>query len=77
MNQQSPETEIDPRAIHRTLAFPSAGTMETLFKKVKRAYSRRARTNRAAMFRRLFPDAMNQRILDLGGGDGGHIALVV
>lgn len=48
-----------------------------MFKKVKRAYSRRARTNRAAMFRRLFPDAMNQKILDLGGGDGGHIALVV
>jgi len=45
--------------------------------KLKRAYSRHARKNRAAMFRALFPDAMNQSILDLGGGDGGHIASVV
>jgi SAM-dependent methyltransferase len=45
--------------------------------KMKHAYSRRARHRRAAMFRRLFPNAMNQSILDLGGGDGSHIALVV
>ena len=29
------------------------------------------------MFRRLFPDAMGQSILDLGGGDGSHIAMVL
>ena len=45
--------------------------------KMKHACSRRARGRRAASFRRLFPDAMNQPILDLGGGDGKHIALVV
>jgi len=48
-----------------------------MFMKLKRAYSRHARQKRAAIFRRLFPNAMNQSILDLGGGDGGHIALVV
>ena len=45
--------------------------------KMKHAYSRRARKRRAAIFRRLFPNAMNQSILDLGGGDGTHIASVV
>ena len=45
--------------------------------KMKHACSRRARGRRAASFRRLFPDAMNQPNLDLGGGDGKHIALVV
>jgi SAM-dependent methyltransferase len=45
--------------------------------KMKRAYSRRARKRRAAIFHRLFPDAMRQSILDLGGGDGKHIAAVV
>ena len=45
--------------------------------KMKHAYSRRARKRRAAIFRRLFPDAMDQSILDLGGGDGTHIASVV
>ncbi len=44
--------------------------LQTMLMKMKRAYSRHARKNRAAMFRRLFPDAMNQSILDLGGGDG-------
>ena len=44
---------------------------------MKHAYSRRARRRRAAIFRRLFPDAMNQSILDLGGGDGSHFASVV
>lgn len=45
--------------------------------KLKHAYSRHARGRRAAIFRRLFPDAMQQSILDLGGGDGRHIAMVV
>lgn len=48
-----------------------------LLMKMKHAYSRHARRRRAAVFRRLFPDAMNQSILDLGGGDGTHIASVV
>ena len=38
--------------------------------KLKHAYSRHARKTRGALFRALFPDAMNQSILDLGGGDG-------
>ena len=45
--------------------------------RMKRAVSRYARERRAAIFRRLFPDAMKQSILDLGGGDGRHIASVV
>jgi SAM-dependent methyltransferase len=45
--------------------------------KMKHAFSRHARKRRAAIFRRLFPDAMNQSILDLGGGDGKYIASVV
>lgn len=49
----------------------------TMFMKIKHAYSRRARQRRAAMFRRLFPNAMERSILDLGGGDGSHIAMVL
>lgn len=45
--------------------------------KVKRAFSARARQRRALIFRHLFPNVMNQSILDLGGGDGSHIAMVV
>jgi SAM-dependent methyltransferase len=45
--------------------------------KMKLAYSKLARQGRAAIFRRLFPNAMNQSILDLGGGDGRHIAMVM
>jgi len=52
---------------------PARARMLTL----KRAYSRRARQQRARIFQRLFPTAMNQLILDLGGGDGSHIAMVV
>lgn len=48
-----------------------------MFMKMKRAFSRHARRKRASIFRKLFPDAMNQSILDLGGGDGRHIASVV
>lgn len=48
-----------------------------MFTKVKRAYARHARRKRAEIFRTLFPNAMSQSILDLGGSDGGHIASVV
>jgi hypothetical protein len=45
--------------------------------KAKHAYSKRARRRRALTFRRLFPDAMDHSVLDLGGGDGSHIAMVL
>jgi SAM-dependent methyltransferase len=51
--------------------------LQMMLMKMKHAYSRRARMRRAGIFRRLFPNAMDQSILDLGGGDGTHIASVV
>lgn len=54
-----------------------SGGLRARAMKLKHAYSRRARQRRAAIFRQLFPNAMSQSILDLGGGDGSHIAMVV
>ena len=45
--------------------------------KMKHAYSRRARKRRAAIFRRLFPDAMSQSILDLGDFDPTELRALV
>ncbi|MEM0338015.1 MAG: hypothetical protein QW683_08880 [Candidatus Caldarchaeum sp.] len=39
--------------------------------------SRKARQKRAELFKRLFAPTENDRILDLGGGDGSHIASIV
>lgn len=44
---------------------------------LRRAYSQKCRTKRAAMFRSIFPEISNQNILDLGGGKGDHISMVV
>jgi hypothetical protein len=48
-----------------------------VFLKAKHAYARHARRKRAALFRALFPDALERSILDLGGSDGSHFAMVV
>ena len=48
-----------------------------VFLSMKHAYARHARRKRAALFRALFPDAMERSILDLGGSDGSHFAMVV
>jgi SAM-dependent methyltransferase len=58
-------------------ARPNRSRLRATILRMKHAYSRQARERRAAIFRRLFPDAMNRSILDLGGGDGTHIASVV
>jgi ubiquinone/menaquinone biosynthesis C-methylase UbiE len=61
--------------LHSRAARPS--TAAIMLMKIKHAYSRRARQRRSLTFLRLFPNATNQSILDLGGGDGSHIAMVL
>lgn len=50
-------------------------------KRVLREYglrmSQRARQRRGELFRRLFAPTENDRILDLGGGNGAHIASII
>lgn len=43
----------------------------------RRAYSQKCRAQRAKMFRKIFPNIANRHILDLGGGKGEHISMVV
>jgi ubiquinone/menaquinone biosynthesis C-methylase UbiE len=43
----------------------------------RRKYSQKCRAKRAEMYRRFFPDIANHNLLDLGGGKGDHIAMVV
>jgi SAM-dependent methyltransferase len=66
-----------PAADNSKLRSGARGRARAWAMKLKHAYSRRARQRRAAMFRQLFPNAMSQSILDLGGGDGSHVAMVV
>lgn len=44
---------------------------------MRRKYSQKCRAERAAMFRRTFPQLAHENILDLGGGKGDHISMVV
>ncbi|MGF1454225.1 MAG: class I SAM-dependent methyltransferase [Alphaproteobacteria bacterium] len=44
---------------------------------VRDAYSRQARAKRAQMFRDIFSQLTDERVLDLGGGKGDHIASVL
>lgn len=44
---------------------------------LRRAYSRKARAARAKIFQQLFPRLTTERVLDLGGGKGDHIASVL
>lgn len=39
--------------------------------------SQKARQRRGELFRELFTPTENDRILDLGGGDGSHIAMII
>ncbi len=43
----------------------------------RRSYSRKARAKRAELFRAKFPHLSTQKVLDLGGGKGDHIAKVL
>lgn len=47
------------------------------YKKLRNTYSAYARRRRAALFHRSFPDVTSLSVLDLGGGDGSHIAQVL
>jgi hypothetical protein len=40
-------------------------------------FSKRSRMWRAQIFRHYFPDCSHREILDLGGGDGGHIRMIL
>jgi len=51
--------------------------MKVILRKVFLNASRRARQRRGELFRRLMQPTERDKILDLGGGDGSHIASIV
>lgn len=51
--------------------------MKQALKQYALGASRKARQRRAELFKRLFAPTEDNRILDLGGGDGSHIASIV
>nr|WKN34694.1 class I SAM-dependent methyltransferase [Tunicatimonas sp. TK19036] len=48
-----------------------------MLKKIFKVYSKNARANRGKLFNKLIKPSLEDNILDLGGGDGGHIATVI
>jgi len=51
--------------------------VRSLLKQAVLNASRKARAKRGEMFRRLLPVSPEDKVLDLGGGDGSHIAAIL
>jgi ubiquinone/menaquinone biosynthesis C-methylase UbiE len=51
--------------------------VRSLLKQAVLRASRKARAKRGELFRRLLPVLPEDKVLDLGGGDGSHIAAIL
>ena len=52
-------------------------SVRSLLKQAVLNASRKARAKRGELFRRLLPMSPEDKVLDLGGGDGSHIAAIL
>ncbi len=48
-----------------------------MLKKIEKIYSKYARSNRGKIFRKYLNPTTDDKILDLGGGDGAHLAEII